>query len=286
MLNEIRIVASQPWRVHRTGDPQGPAMLLLHGFTGSGQGWEELASGLGDWHVIAPDLPGHGGTAAPTGAMPMVARDLVELLDQLGVAQAVVVGYSMGGRLALHLAAHAPDRVKGLVVVGATPGIVDPDERAARLADDESLARRIEEDLEAFVNDWENQPMFWSQRALTPETREAMRAVRLAHDPKLLAEALRRLGTGAQPPLHERLRTMSLPVLWVAGEYDLKFRAIAQSTRAMLPDVHVAVVPYAGHAVHVERPSAFRTLVREFVEPLRAPSRPSDQQVGKSPVLT
>lgn len=278
MLNETRIVADRPWRVHRTGNPEGPAMLLLHGFTGSGLGWEELASGLSDWHVIAPDLPGHGGTAAPTGTMPDVARDLVELLDQLGVAQAVVVGYSMGGRLALHLAAHAPERLKGLVVVGATPGIVDDAERAARLADDERLAQRIEEDLEAFVSDWENQPMFWSQRALTSETREAMRSVRLSHDPRALAEALRMLGTGAQPPLHERLRTLVLPVLWVAGEYDLKFRAIADSTRALLPDVHVAVVPYAGHAVQLERPSAFRTLVREFVEPLRNPSVPANNK--------
>lgn len=271
MLSAIETVAGRPWRVYQGGHAAGPALLLLHGFTGSGLNWQDFAGKLAGWRVIAPDLPGHGETAPPTGPMPAVARDLVALLDRLGVDQAVVLGYSMGGRLALHLALEAPERVRALVLVGATPGLADAEARRRRVSEDAERARRLEADYPAFVADWENLPLFATQRALAAETRERIDAIRRSHDPAALAAALRFLGTGSQDPLHERLSSLTMPILWVVGEYDAKFRAIADAVRPLLPQAQFTVLPYAGHAAHLERPSAFRIRFAAFAETLPAP---------------
>lgn len=268
MLSAVMTVNGHAWRVHQRGSVSDPALLLLHGFTGSGLNWQDVALKLEGWRIIAPDLPGHGGTAAPAGGMREVADDLVSLLDQLDVDQAVVIGYSLGGRLALHLALQAPERVRALVLLGATPGIADPAARAQRVAEDADRARRIETDYEAFVDDWEALPLFATQRALGPATRQRIGAIRRGHDPRALAEALRRVGTGAQAPLYDRLHELGMPVLWVVGEYDAKFRAIADQVRPLLPSAQFAILPYAGHAVHIERPSAFSTLFKAFAEKL------------------
>ncbi len=264
MLSETLKIDGRTWHVHHRGEASAPALLLLHGFTGSGRSWQELAEMLPDWRIIAPDLPGHGKTDPPAGAMPEVARDLVALLDRLGVSKALVIGYSMGGRLALHLAVHAPERILGLVVIGASPGLPDEEARAARRSVDEQLALRIETDLDGFVGDWEALPLFGTQRTQSPETRERIRETRRSHDPQALAAALRHMGTGAQPPLHDRLGELAMPMLWITGEYDAKFRAIAQSVAPRLPSAHFAIVPYAGHAVHVDRPSAVVALLGAF----------------------
>lgn len=268
MLTRTLSLSGRTWTVHEAGEASDPALLLLHGFTGSGLNWEELASKLPGWRIVAPDLPGHGGTDAPTGRMPEVALDLVALLDQLEIAQALVIGYSMGGRLALHLAVAAPERVRALVVIGATPGLAEQADREARMASDEALARKIETRYEDFVRDWETLPMFGTQQALSAASRERIGAIRRSQSPEALAAAMRLMGTGAQPPLHGRLPELSMPVLWVVGEYDAKFREIAESVRPLLPNARQAIVPYAGHAVHLERPSAFKTLLLSFAEKL------------------
>ncbi len=274
MLTRTLILNGRTWTVHEGGEASGPAMLMLHGFTGSGRNWEELAKKLNGWRIIAPDLPGHGGTAAPTGTMPEVARDLEALLDQMGVPEALVIGYSMGGRLALHFAVQAPQRVLGLVIIGATPGMPDAAARAERVAADEALARKIEADYATFVRDWEEQSLFATQKAMSPASQEQIRAIRRSHQPEALAAALRGMGTGSQSPLHDKLGTLTMPVLWVVGEYDQKFRAIADAVHPLLPEARFAVLPYAGHAVHLERPSAFKTLLLSFIEQLPVPASP------------
>lgn len=284
MLSRKLTLDGRTWTVHTAGEADAPTMLLLHGFTGSGRNWEELASKLRGWQIVAPDLPGHGGTEAPAGAMPVVAKDLVSLLDALSIDQALVIGYSMGGRLALHLAVEAPERVRGLVVIGATPGLADAEARDARLAADEALAKQIESDFDGFVRDWEALPLFASQRAMAPESQERIREIRRSHSPDALAKALRLLGTGAQPPLQARMSGLRMPVLWVVGEYDAKFRAIAQAVQPLLPAARFAILPYAGHAVHLERPSAFKTLLLSFAEKLPAlPASPDAPASSSEP---
>jgi 2-succinyl-6-hydroxy-2,4-cyclohexadiene-1-carboxylate synthase len=206
--------------------------------------------------AVAVDLPGHGDAAPPLDADLRAAAD--RLVDVGGVA--TYVGYSMGGRIALHAALAHPDRVVGLVLIGATAGLEDEDERAARRVADERLADRIEEiGVEAFVDEWLRNPLF---AGLTAET--DLRADRLRNTAGGLAASLRATGTGTQEPLWDRLGDITAPVLVIAGEHDPKFREIGERMSAALPDATFVVVPGAGHSVHLEQPAATADAIADW----------------------
>jgi len=249
----------------------GRPLLLLHGFTGSAATWAGLAARLAPHHrLVAVDLIGHGRTAAPDDParyhMERCVADLLALLDALSIARADVLGYSMGGRVALQLAAAAPDRVGALVVESGSPGLSDPAERQARAAADDALAEAIERDgLAAFVDRWERLPLFASQLALPAELRERQRAQRMRSSPCGLANSLRGMGTGRQSSLWDRLSELSMPALLIAGALDQKYCAIARQMAAAMPSARLAIVPGAGHAIHFERPAEFAELVQDFL---------------------
>lgn len=264
------------WRVRRRGLAPFPPLVLLHGFTGTGEFWLPVAERLPRWRCVMPDLPGHGGTAAPSPPeawrLDRAADELVALLDRLGIERVAVAGYSMGGRLALSVALRHPGRVAALVLVGASPGLADPAERAARAKADAALADSIEQGgIEAFSRAWEANPLFATQAAMDPALREAMRAQRLSQDPARLAGALRAFGTGEQPPVHEALAGLAMPVLAMAGALDAKFAAIATGMAARIPGAALAIVPGAGHAVPLERAedcaAEIDTFLRRSIDP-------------------
>lgn len=246
---------------------EGQPLVLLHGFTGSIENWRpHIQVFKNHLQVVALDLLGHGESDAPAdparyGLAPCLA-DLVAVLDHLGLPQTNVLGYSMGGRVALHLAAAHPQRVRALVLESASPGLADPVERRERQASDEALAAGLERGgLEAFINHWERLPLFASQRRLPEATRAALRAQRLRNRALGLANSLRGLGTGAQPSLWDRLSGLQTPTLLLAGELDPKFVALSQAMAEALPRARLAIVPHAGHTIHLEQPEMFQRLV-------------------------
>ena len=263
------------YNVERAGE--GPALVLLHGFTGSAATWAPFVPAFArEFETVAIDLPGHGATDASGDlarySMERTVEDLVAILDRLGIERAAWLGYSMGGRVALGTAVMAPSRVAALVLEGASPGIADPGERAARARDDEALAEFVEhEGVAAFVERWEALPLFASQRRLPQEIRAAQRRQRLANDPRGLANSLRGMGQGAQPPLHDRLGEVGVPVILLAGAEDAKFRRLAQEMAVAMPMAQVAVIPDAGHAAHLEQPAAFERAVLRFLQSLELP---------------
>ena len=160
---------------------QGPALVALHGFTGSTTTWHPLAQAIGsEYAVIAIDILGHGASAKPTEpsryAMERTIEDLLGVLDALSITTAHWLGYSMGGRIALSLALAAPERCNSLVLESASPGIANADERAKRVASDESLAGMLERDgIERFVDYWETLPLWASQTRLPEGARQTLR---------------------------------------------------------------------------------------------------------------
>lgn len=254
---------------------EGPAVLLLHGFTGSGENWQRLLAALADgYRTIALDLPGHGQSEAPADpgryGMATVAADIGALLAHLGCGPAHLLGYSMGGRLALYLALTAPARWRSLILESASPGLATTAERVERQARDEALAAWIEaEGIEAFVDRWEGLPLFASQQRLPEGVRQAHRAGRLRNRPQGLANSLRGMGTGVQPSLWALLAKLTLPTLLIAGALDEKFVGMAQRMAALLaarpPHPRLEIVADAGHTVHLERPDVYANLVREWV---------------------
>ena len=255
---------------HRAGAP-GPDFLVLHGFTGAAESMEGVARRLCGWARVARlDLVGHGESEAPLAlppyAMEACATQVAEAALALGLERPYLLGYSMGGRAALAAALTRPHAFAGLVLVGATAGIADSTARAERVASDRALADSIERDgLERFVDAWMAQPLFASQARLGRDLLARARRQRLANRPAALANSLRGMGAGAQPPLHDRLDRYAGPVLLVVGEQDLKFRAIAQALARALPDARIEVIEGAGHAAHLEAPDRFAAAVRDFV---------------------
>ncbi len=259
------------WQVRGRGLPPGPPLVLLHGFTGTGEFWVPVANALPRRRCLLPDLPGHGGSEAPlppeAWRLDRAADALAMLLDRLGVGRFALAGYSMGGRLALAFALRHPERLAALALVGATPGIAVESEREARAAADLALAEAIERDgIEAFSRQWEAHPLFATQASLPPALREAMRSQRLGQDPARLAAALRAFGTGFQPPAHGDLARLPMPVLVMAGERDAKFSAIARDMAARIPNAALRLVAGAGHAVPLERAGACAAELEEFLE--------------------
>jgi 2-succinyl-6-hydroxy-2,4-cyclohexadiene-1-carboxylate synthase len=255
-----------------SGDRRSPAVLFLHGFMGSSADWGEVMAALGDRALcIAIDLPGHGvslGLSTEAYTIEGCARAVVNTLNRLEVEHAVVVGYSMGGRLALYLALRHPERCAGLFLESASPGLKSASERAARRAADESKAKRLETgDFEAFLRDWYRQPLFASL-ARDEELLHRTFQARRSNDPVELARSLRGMGTGSQPSLWGELGGLRVPVLAVAGRLDEKYVRASSRMAGINPLIRLAVVPEAGHSVHAERPAAYVSLLGGFMDRL------------------
>jgi 2-succinyl-6-hydroxy-2,4-cyclohexadiene-1-carboxylate synthase len=177
-----------------------------------------------------------------------------------------LIGYSMGGRIALHFAAAFPDKVSRLVLESASPGLAEPGERSDRRITDEQLAIRLEsEGIESFVEYWEARPLFDSRARVASEASSVQRQVRARNDPLSLAAALRGLGTGSLPSLWDRLPEIRAPVLLVVGELDVKFVEVAERMVSAMLDARLVIVPGAGHTVHLERPDVWVTEVGSFL---------------------
>jgi len=245
--------------LHRASDWRGPLRIaLVHGFTQTLKSWDRLVGPLSETlEVVRVDLPGHGGSGA-------VDLSFAETAAAIGEAAgtATYVGYSMGGRLCLRLAVDRPELVRSLVLVGASPGLADAGERSARKAADDALAAEIERaGTEAFLERWLAQAMFATLRP-DPADLDARRANTAAG----LATALRRLGTGVQEPLWDRLAKLDMPVLAVTGREDVKYARLARDMAdAIGVNAEVAAVAGAGHAAHLERPVSFHRLLAAFL---------------------
>ncbi|HEK9100630.1 2-succinyl-6-hydroxy-2,4-cyclohexadiene-1-carboxylate synthase [Bacillus pfraonensis] len=253
----------------------GEPLLLLHGFTGSMETWRPFISSWSQqFQVILVDLVGHGKTESPEEMthydIQNVALQMTTLLDHLHIEKAHILGYSMGGRLAITMACLYSERVKSLLLENCTAGLEMEADREARRIKDEQLADRIEfEGIELFVNFWENIPLFATQKKLPNDMKEAVRKERLANIPRGLANSLRGMGTGVQPSWWNQLERLKMPVLLMNGEYDQKFFQILASMKKCIPHAKFVKIDGAGHAIHVEQPQKFGTIVEGFLKTIK-----------------
>lgn len=247
------------------GAPRRGVVVLVHGFTQTRRSWAPIAAPLAaaGHPVVLVDAPGHGGSSG-------VRVDLVrgaELLGQAG-GRATYVGYSMGARLGLHLALGRPDLVEALILLGATAGIDDTPERAARRAADDALAADLERDgVDAFLTRWLANPLFAHLPAAAAGLED-----RRGNTAAGLASSLRLAGTGTQAPLWDRLSSLACPTLVVAGALDAKFAALGRRLVAGIgTHARLALIPGAGHAAHLEQPGAFLAELAPFVAAVARP---------------
>jgi 2-succinyl-6-hydroxy-2,4-cyclohexadiene-1-carboxylate synthase len=252
------VQASPIVSLHAEREGSGRRIVLVHGFAQTRDCWGSVASDLAaDHEVVRVDAPGHGQSSSVVAGLDDGAR----LIAEAG-GPGTYLGYSMGARFCLHVALEVPEIVRGLVLLGATPGIEDRAERESRVARDRDQVQRLRADgIDAFLDEWLANPLF---AGLSPEARFLEQ--RRENTVEGLASSLERAGTGAQTPRWDELPSLVMPVLVAAGERDERFAAIARrmvdaiGTRATL-----ALIPEAGHAAHLEQPATFVSAVRRWL---------------------
>lgn len=252
------------YKISGTGIP----VVLLHGFTGSKTTWSTFVSQWKDnFQLITIDLPGHGVTKTETPrTMEECCHDLAKMFEYLKLTKIHLVGYSMGGRVALSFANLYPELISSLILESTSPGIWSNKEREERIANDEKLAQRIETGgVPEFVDFWEEIPLFASQKELSKSSKQSVRQERLSQSEQGLVMSLRFMGTGSQPSLWGKLTRFPQPVLLIVGELDQKFITINQDMRQYFQYVNLVIVENAGHAIHVEKPTKFGKLVKAFI---------------------
>jgi 2-succinyl-6-hydroxy-2,4-cyclohexadiene-1-carboxylate synthase len=233
-------------------------LLVIHGFTENDLTWRELFGTKVEARYAL--LPGHGWKPCPaTTSLSGVAADLVAKLPP-GAHD--VVGYSLGGRVALTLAVEHPQRVGRLILVSSTAGLADPAERAQRIRRDDHLARILEDEgISAFVALWEQQELLRPATPYPLRQCETLRAMRLNHDPRGLAGVLRTLGVGTMVGIRERLAAVTARTLLIAGAEDRRYVAEMTAMAAAIPEARFQAIAGSGHGVHREQPYALRRTI-------------------------
>ena len=271
MTERLDLDVGDDLRLNVLAGGAGDPLLLLHGFTGSAETWDPFRARFETaYRVAALDLPGHGGSSVPGDperySLPRLADDIARVLDAMRIDRTAMLGYSLGGRAALHFALAQGDRLSALILESASPGIDDEKVRQQRARSDEDLAKFIErEGITAFVDRWESLSLWETQRSLSEDVRSQLRRQRLRNDVRGLASSLRGSGAAAQPSVEDRLADIDVPTLLIAGDLDTKYAAIARHMERSMPNARALIVPDAGHAVHLEQPDAFAREVLDFL---------------------
>jgi 2-succinyl-6-hydroxy-2,4-cyclohexadiene-1-carboxylate synthase len=232
-----------------------PTLLMLHGFTGSPASWDAVSTCLGSrYRLIRPYLPGHHPDDTTCPDFDGAGSHIAALLSALPKPR-TLMGYSLGGRLALYTTIHYPHLVDRLILESATAGIADDAERAARKGADDQLAQNLRtKGLSWFVEYWETLPLFESHKNLPEPVRAAQRKQRLAHTTEGLAQSLERMGAGVMPSLWGHLQHVTCPVRLITGTLDVRYTTIAREMISHLPHARHILIPNAGHSIHLEQP--------------------------------
>lgn len=250
----------------------GPDLVLLHGFMGNKNEWKEILPFLRErgCGVLLIDLPGHGDNINQDDpslwSMENTAQAVADQIVSYQLARPVLLGYSMGGRLALYLTVYFGQLFSAAILESASPGLDREEERQERIAQDRRLATRLQQmPIYEFLQWWYSLPLFRSLK--DHQNFEALVRDRAQNDPQALAKSLEQMGTGRQPNLWPHLSVIKMPLLLVIGEWDTKFKAIAKQMAEKLTDSRVAVCQDCGHNVHFEQPEAFAKIILDFLNP-------------------
>jgi len=246
-------------------------LVLLHGFGGCALDFEALVPHLpADADLVALDLVGHGPLPVPSAeafTMSACVARVRAAINALELGEYHLLGYSMGGRTALHLAATAPPNLKTLTLVGATAGLAAPAQRTSRQAWDRQTASEARAlGPMDFAAKWARIPLIRTQDRIPAPWAERLRARRREAQVEGLARSMEGMGTGSMPSLWERLDTLNLPALVTAGEEDAKYCEIASRLVAAMPRAQLGIIEGAGHAAHLEAPGRFGALWRAWLD--------------------
>jgi 2-succinyl-6-hydroxy-2,4-cyclohexadiene-1-carboxylate synthase len=255
------------WNYKISDSSQHPRVLFLHGFMGSLQDWDSVINRLqNNYYCLCIDLPGHGGTPNPEKKYSFndVGTDLVDFLKEINFSPFSIIGYSLGGRLALYLSIRFPDLMKKVILESASPGLKTSRERIIRESQDDALAAKlVNSDFSQLLQEWYDQPIFNSLRQ--HQDFKKLLKERNMNNPEDLAVSLTALSTSRQPSLWDLLSGNKIPILLMVGELDPKFRGIARQMSRQCPSCRTKIIKNAGHNIHFENPDEFVNRCIEFL---------------------
>ena len=242
---------------------EGKPLVCFHGFSESGSTWDGIE--VPGYRLIRIDSMGHGRSARPMDlgpyTLPQMLRDLHRVIYAVAGERYVLMGYSMGARMALLYALEYPEEMTHLVLESGSVGIEDEGERQDRYVADQGLAERIRaHDITWFSETWAKLDIFKTQQGLPAKVQQQIQGRRLLNSPHALAFTLEGSGQGSMPYVGHRLSELTMPVCYISGELDTKYTAIGVQ---YFGDVH-RIVPQVGHNVHVEAPEAYRQIIEQF----------------------
>ncbi len=259
-----------PWPYLESGNPDNPTLLFLHGFMGDSRDWLPITQHFEkDYYCVMPDLPGHGKNLNlridQVLGYNSLAKGLLSLLEIIHADQVTLIGYSMGGRIALYFALQHAKKVRHLILESAHPGLVDPQARTHRAQDDLQRAVQIEEyGIESFVDHW-YQMEFFGTLEQQPEAFAVMKTARKENDARWMAKVIRELSPGIQPALWDQLSDLNRATLLIAGARDSKYTRIVNKTAEKISQASVSLIPNVGHNTHFEAPKVFCTQIAIFL---------------------
>ncbi len=264
------------WHRFGTESTSAPAAIMLHGFMGCGEDWKGVAESIAPAvQCLCPDLSGHGAQrydiAGAAAGIPDIAAALIEYLDAGGIDTCTLIGYSMGGRIALYTALHYPHRISRLVLVSTSPGLRTEQERSSRLIQDKSLQQELagmgegSAEFEAFLRRWYQQPLF-AELSKQPVLFESLVQQRIKNNPPALLESLHALGVASQPDCWKELQQLDMPTLVVVGEKDEKYCRIGEEMTALFPKGRLEIIEGCSHSPHVESPGQFTSVLNLFLK--------------------
>ncbi|MDY6902356.1 MAG: 2-succinyl-6-hydroxy-2,4-cyclohexadiene-1-carboxylate synthase [Cyanobacteriota bacterium] len=258
-----------------SGNSNKPLILFLHGFMGNSHEFDGIVNLLANhFYCLSVDLPGHGKTQVLNDdcyTMPKTAHALINLLDELlnelKISQCFLLGYSMGGRLALYLMLHFPQYFYKVILESASPGLLTEKEKVERVKRDGQIARKLarmiaKDDFKTFLDNWYNQPIFGNIK--NHSQYKQMINNRLQNNPLELAKSLQFMGTGVQPSLWSNLQQNQVPLLLLAGENDTKFIDINTKMININQFCKLNIIKNAAHNIHLENTSAFIKNIRDL----------------------
>ena len=260
---------SQLWPFITWGRPNKPPIIFLHGFLGAGSDWGEIAAPLAeDYFCVCPDLPGHGANITRDFdaqlSIPQLALELRALCAALSLSAPIVVGYSLGGRVALAAAVQHPEIMQALMLESTSAGLDTEAERQARAATDDARAAVLLADgIAAFMRTWYAAPLFESLQ-MRPQLLAKLQAARTCNDARWMSKVVSELSPGRAASVWAELPSVRLRTLLLAGALDVRYTESAQRMAAAMPNAICTVVADAGHNVHLEQPTAYIQALRDY----------------------
>ncbi len=246
-------------------------VLFIHGFTGCVEDWFPIIEQMpAKYNYIALDIVGHGKSDAPSDSshynIESIVMQIKYVKDYLTPNKIFLLGYSMGGRIALSYTVAYPEDVKGLILESASAGIKNDEERQKRYEEDLKLSEYIEtHTLEEFIEMWSDQELFNTQRRFSNDKLKKMKKKKASGSKIGYANSLRGFSTGIMPPVHDKLKKIPLKILLITGDLDSKFTGInARLTKRFFKAKH-KIVKNSGHNTHLEEPKRFIEIVTNYL---------------------